>query len=226
MRFALFLLFVLPVGLLAQNKRPFREVITNPRPPKTAQAVGLRFAANFNKYSRADEAPVVDGRFSQGILAATYKFYSRSGSVEIGAGYAHKSLESGFNLPFVMQDFDRRVDEQNTALGNWFLDLRVGPRLFSFLYPKLGLALGTRTLRRGLIDQTDPNADGAEVNRFFLDLPLGFSFDFPVTFGTTGFGFYYNIGLTGGTQGGGFSDPTRLNAINFEINVAIATKTN
>ena len=185
-----------------------------------SQAIGLRFGTHWNYFTNTDVNPMVDHYHSHTAFGLTYKFYGQRGHAELGTSVGFKGDgDSGLNFPVVAQDYR---DDYNTSLSLWQVDFKVGPRLWGFVYPKFGLIYAYRWRADNLIDPDKPNADDQTFINSYIAIPMGFSLDFPTSFGTTGFGFFWEVGLMQSIRD--FPENTYRNAFNVEIHVALRTK--
>jgi len=178
--------------------------------------IGLRFATDFNYFPRAEENSLVPGWFSTGKFGIFFSNEKPNSGFEVGLNVAYKNFDDkGFpNLPGVMQDFRQ---DQNAGLTSIEMELKVGPRFYG-IHPKIGYILGYRFQAGGF---QEPEIQ--EINKVYLSLPFGASFDLPTNFGTIGAGAYYLVGVsnvlknpdpqnTTGLYNGG-----RMRAVNIEI---------
>lgn len=185
--------------------------------------IGFRFATNINTFPRAADYDLVDNGFTTGIFGVFLSRYQEKHGFEFGLNIVYKDHDNkGFpNLPVVMRDFGD--DEQNVGLTSLEMDLKVGPR-FKALNPKIGYILGYRLQQAGF---QEPGADD-DINRWYLMLPFGLSFNLPTNYGSVGFGSYYNVGIfnvlknpnPGGGGSGSLFDGGRQRYLNFEIVVS------
>jgi hypothetical protein len=184
--------------------------------------LGLRFAGDFSYFFRANEhPPLTQGFFSTAIIGPYFSWYQKNGGGDIGFYFIYKEPNDKFSLPLVMKDFR---DGQNTSVTALEADFKVGPK-FWFVKPKFGLLAGYRFKQEGFTTADYP----AGLNRFYLALPLGASFDWPTQWGSTGLGIYYHVGLTNVLKN---PDPTgiqdfngsRIRTIHFEITVMMGLK--
>lgn len=188
------------------------------------QGVGLRFGSYFNRFFRADQFPLVDGWWSAGVLGLSYKLYGDFGHAEFSAAFGSKG--TGRGLPLVMRDYDGQNGRtgQHVSETFWQAEMKVGPRLFWHFYPKFGAVIGYHTQQGGYYEPNTRPADIVGLNKFYLQMPVGFSVDLPTSFGTTGLAAYYELGLTNTMRGLGWSDGSRVNSFFVELHVTIRTK--
>ena len=187
--------------------------------PETRSAIGLRFAGDFNRFKQKVDLPLIDGSFSTGVIGLFYKEYYKSGIAEVGVNYVHKSLKGGFNLPLVMQNFN---DKENTSLSALEAQLTVGPR-FWYFYPRFGFVFGYWLNREGFLSDGAPT--DVSVSNYYFSVPVGFSFDLPTSFGTTGVSFYYPFGVTDVMTNSRYQATRgRFNTFSFEIHVAMRVR--
>jgi hypothetical protein len=204
------LLCLLPLFVFSQS---------NPRP---LHSMGLRFATDLNWFQRARDLELVDNGFSTGVLGFFYRVYAERKGVEIGLNINYKDGDGrGFpNLPMVMEDFDP-TNTQNVGMTAAELDFKVGPRFGGF-HPKIGYILGYRLRRQGFLE---PNSERG-INSWYFQLPFGGSLALPTSYGSVGFGAYFELDITNvitndtafpGTafRGG------RQHAVNIEITVTM-----
>jgi len=180
--------------------------------------VGLRFSTSINHFYRAEAYNLIQGRFSNAEIGPFFRMYKKQGGMEMGISYIFKS--SG-NIPFVAQDFK---GGHSTSFRGGQAVFLFGPQ-FDIFRPKTGYVLGVRSEPQGFIH---PDLDQVALNRFYMFLPVGFSLDFPTSFGTVGGSFFYQIGMTNvkrnpfpdrdhGYDGG------KQRALQFEITVMYGT---
>lgn len=148
--------------------------------------VGLRFSTWINHFYRAPTYPLMDGYFSHAQIGAFYRMYKKNGGFEAGLSYLAKP-SSG--VPFVAQDFGRGY---NTSYRGAQAEFLFGPQ-FQFFRPKTGYVAGIRSEPRGFLDA---GLAARDISSFYMFLPIGFSLDFPTSFGTVGGSFFYQIGMT------------------------------
>ncbi len=148
--------------------------------------VGFRFSSWINHFYRAETYPLMDGYFSHAQVGAFYRLYKKNGGLEIGLSYLAKP-SSG--IPFVAQDFGKGY---NTQYRGGQLDFLFGPQ-FNVFRPKTGYVMGIRQEPKGFLDAGLANRT---LSKFYMFLPIGFSIDFPTSFGTVGGSLFYQIGMT------------------------------
>lgn len=171
---------------------------------------GLRVGTDVNNFNNVGSYPLVQGSFTNLILGAFYKQYSRFGGVEAGMNLL---LKSG-NLPIVMSDF---AADQSTSLTALEADFKVGPR-FGIFYPKLGVQGGYRAMARGFLTAAAP--PNYRINPWYLHVPLGLAVEFPTQWGAAGVAFTYKIALTNfilNPDGRSNWDGGSLRALNIEL---------
>ena len=192
------LLLLLPVLFFAQN------------------GVGFRFATDI-LFFNSNNQPLISGAFSVANFGPKVKLYNDYGGIELGVNMLYKEHRGGFNFPGIMADFKQ---DNSTAWTSYELDFRFGPRIKKYFYPKTGYRLGYLAKAEGFLQD-----DSRTINKIYFILPVGFSIELPTQFGSTGFGFMWNIFLTNflkrpqsffGDYNGG-----RLQGLNVVINVMI-----
>lgn len=178
------------------------------------KALGFRFGADFNHFYQPErQTPLIDGYFSTVVLGAFYKHYYTNGLIEAGVNFVIKEQEGGLTFPVVMQNFR---DTENSGMTAVEFQFMVGPRLWYF-YPKFGFLASRLIHMDGMISDRALNL---ELTRWNLTIPVGFAFDFPTSFGSTGFGGYYDVGLSRIIESRDYQHGGRLRAWNFELHVA------
>jgi hypothetical protein len=181
--------------------------------------VGLRFGTWVNHFYRPDDYNLIQGTFSHAEIGAFYRYYKKTGGLEVGLSYLSKP-QSG--IPFVAQDFK---GGHQTAYNAGQLTFLFGPQ-FDFFRPKTGYVAGIRTVPTGFIA---PGIVQSPINTFYMALPVGFSLEFPTSFGTVGGSFFYQIGMTNVKKNPfpdsdpGF-DGGKMRSLNFEIFVMYGSK--
>lgn len=209
MRIPLLLLILLPSLLVAQQRVE----------EGASQAIGLRVGTTWNRYMGRDLNPMVEHFYSHTSIGLTYKFYGLRGHAELAANVGFKGDgDEGWNFPVVAQDY---TDDYNTSLSQFDFGFKVGPRVFRYFYPKFGLTFAYLWKAENMIDVSQPFGDDAEFRNWYLALPMGVSFDFPTSFGTTGVGFFYEIGLTQSLVD--YPENSYRNGFVVEIHAAIRT---
>ncbi len=147
---------------------------------------GFRFASDFNSFSYAKDLPTIEGWFSNARLGVFYQAVFSKGGFKTGLNFLTKPLGSGF--PLIMTDFR---DGNNTAVTAIEYDLRAGPR-FWFFTPAIGFVAGYRFSAKGWLDVPATQ----KINKLYFSFPVGVSFDWPTSYGSVGFGVFFNAGLT------------------------------
>ena len=177
-------------------------------------ALGFRFGADFNRFFQPERlTPLIDGSFSTLILGMFYKHYYTNAVFEFGFNWVAKEQSGRLVFPVVMQNFR---DGENTGLTALEAQFLVGPRIW-YLYPKFGFIASRIIHLDGALSDPDLRLSLMDWN---LSIPVGFSFDFPTTFGSTGLGGYYDIGLSRVIESRNYNHGGRLRAWNFELHVA------
>lgn len=162
------LLFILSISLQAQT------------------GLGLRFSSWINHFYRADTYPLMNGYFSHAQIGPFYRMYKKNGGFEVGLSYIAKP-SSG--IPFVAQDFGKGY---TTSYRGGQIEFLFGPQFKAFR-PKTGYVAGIRREPQGFLDA---GLAPRQISKFYMFLPIGFSLDFPTSFGTVGGSFFYQIGMT------------------------------
>ena len=188
------------------------------------RGIGFRFASDINHFYRSENYPLVDGSWSNFNIGPFFRNYNKFGGYEAGFNFCYKGDKNNLlgSVPLAAQDFENSLNVQQTPFE---IDLRFGPSFDNFR-PKTGYIMGWRTYTSGMLKDTSV----ANLNTFFIDLPIGISVDFPTSYGTVGAGIYYMIGLTNvtskppGTKGPEIYDGGKMRALNFEITVLFNTK--
>jgi len=200
------ILFVL--GIACFPTQLFAQRETN------VQALGFRFGSNFNRFYQPEKnTPLINGTFSTVVLGAFFKQYYTNGMFEIGANFVIKEPDGGLTFPVVMENFRQDENTGLTAVEGQFM---VGPRLWYF-YPKFGFIASYMVHRTGFYSNNEPELPLSQWN---LSIPIGFSFEFPTSFGSTGFGGFYNVGLSRMIDDRSFEHGGRLRSWNVELHVA------
>jgi len=185
--------------------------------------VGFRFGTDLQRITAFDPAirsEFAPNYFSNLHAAVWANFYRRGGGMEVSLAYQHKSPSATSSFPLFMQDYGR-TNQQNTSYNALEAAFRVGPRLFRILYPKFGLAFQYRFRQSGL--HTPDSGSNNRALPFYLSLPMGFTLDLPTGFGTTGIGFFYNVGLTDFVRGTGFERGGRMSGFHLHLHVNFYT---
>ncbi len=179
------------------------------------KGVGFRFATDLFFFPRNPNFEILQGTFSVICVGPKFKSYNDFGGIELGVNFLYKEHPGGFNLPGVMNDFRKG---NSTAWTSYEMDFRFGPRLWKYFYPKTGYRLGWRPKAEGFVQNRT-------LNEWYLILPLGFTIELPTQFGSTGFGFFWDIGITNLVRrpAGFFGDYNggRIQGLNIEINVLV-----
>lgn len=179
-------------------------------------AIGFRFATDINSIYQPGNLPLIKGYYSNIVVGPFLKQYFSNGVTELGLNFCYKGHKGSFNFPLVSQNFN---DDESTAITGYEVDFKVGPRILRIFYPKFGIIAGYRTKQEGLLL---PNKADEPISRFYAALPLGFTIDLPTSFGTTGIGFFYDIGLTNLMTNPKMVDSGgKIRSFNFEIHVAL-----
>ena len=177
-------------------------------------ALGLRFGADFNQFFQPEKrTPLIDGTFSTMVLGAFYKHYYPNALIEFGLNWVVKEQSGRLVFPVVMQNFR---DSENSGLTALEAQFMVGPRIW-YLYPKFGLLASRLIHLDGVVSDPDLNL---KLMKWNLSIPVGFSFEFPTAFGSTGFGGSYDIGLSRVIESQEYNHGGRLRAWNVELHVA------
>lgn len=183
----------------------------------TAQrGVGFRFSTEFNHFFRSNEHPeLIDGSWSHIVIGPYYQAYFNNGGLQIGLNFIHKNdRDTGWpNMPVVQRDYN---GSHNVGVTGLEMDFKAGPSFGPF-NPKIGYLLGYRFYQGGFLNP----GQTAELHKWYLALPFGFTIDLPTEWGSTGIGFFYDVGMTSVMKNPnpGLSDYDggRIRSINFEI---------
>lgn len=182
---------------------------------------GFRFASNFNHFFRAEQNALIDGSFSTLVIGPYYQAYFSNGGWQAGLNFVQKgNTDKGFpNLPVVMRDYNGPHNVGFTALE---FDMKVGPR-FGPINPKIGYIIGYRFKHEGMVEP----AFDYELRDMYVNLPFGVTADFPVQYGSVGFGIHYLVGLTGQMKPPAGINPNftagTQRALNIELFVVFAS---
>jgi hypothetical protein len=182
--------------------------------------VGLRFGTDVNKFYafRTEAVNSLAPNFFSNIHVAAYaNYYRRGGGGEISLAYLHKSPSSSLSFPLFMQDYGPS-NQQNTAYDALEAAFKFGPRVFRIFYPKFGVTLGYRFKSSGLFN-SDSTTTKNKLSPIYLILPVGFTLDLPTSFGTTGIGFFYNVGLTDILTGFRFDEGGRMRGFHIHLHL-------